>query len=56
MGSDQRVLVSGHSLPPDPPRVLPAGARVCRPGFPPGRTARLGKAHAGTNERPIFVA
>ena len=36
---------SGHSSPPDPPRVLPAGARVCRPGFPPGRTVRLSKAH-----------
>ncbi len=36
---------SGHSSPPDPPRVLPAGARVCRPGFPPGRTVHLGKAH-----------
>jgi site-specific DNA recombinase len=24
---------SGHSSPPDPPRVLPAGARVCRPGY-----------------------
>jgi hypothetical protein len=36
---------SGHSSPPDPPRVLPAGARVCRPGFAPGRTVRLGKAH-----------
>src|ERR1700679_857014 len=24
---------SGHLSPPDPPRVLPAGARVCRPGF-----------------------
>jgi hypothetical protein len=36
---------SGHSSPPDPPRVLPAGARVCRPGFPPGRAVHLGKAH-----------
>ena len=32
---------SDHSSPPDPPRVLPAGARVCRPGFPPGRTVHL---------------
>ena len=36
---------SDHSSPPDPPRVLPAGARVCRPGFPPGRTVHLDKAH-----------
>ena len=34
-----------HSSPPDPLRSLPAGARVCRPGFPPGRTMRLAKAH-----------
>ena len=39
---------SGHSSPPDPPRVFPAGARVRRPGFPPGRMARLGKAHPTT--------
>ena len=39
---------SGHSSPPDPPRVLPAGARVRRPGFPPGRMVRLGKAHPTT--------
>src|SRR3954468_5117347 len=39
---------SGHSSPPDPPRVLPAGARVCRPGFPPGRAVHLGKAHTTT--------
>jgi hypothetical protein len=26
-------------------RSLPAGARVCRPGFPPGRTMHLAKAH-----------
>src|SRR3978361_2310716 len=36
---------SGHSSPPDPPRVLPTGARVCRPGFPPGSAVHLGKAH-----------
>ena len=36
---------SDHSSPPDPLRSLPAGARVCRPGFPPGRTMRLAKAH-----------
>jgi hypothetical protein len=36
---------SGHSSPPDPPRVLPAGARVCRPGLSPGRTVHLAKAH-----------
>lgn len=34
---------SGHSSPPDPPRVLPAGARVRRPGFPPGKTVHLGQ-------------
>src|SRR6185312_7902669 len=39
---------SDHSSPPDPPRVLPAGARVCRPGFPPGRTVHLAKAHIRT--------
>lgn len=47
---------SGHLSPPDPPRVLPAGARVCRPGFPPGRTVHLGKAHARSNETPRVVA
>ena len=36
---------SDHSSPPGPPRVLPAGARVCRPGLPPGRTVHLVKAH-----------
>ena len=36
---------SGHSSPLDPPRVFPAGARVCRPGFPPGRKMHLVKAH-----------
>jgi hypothetical protein len=36
---------SDHSSPPDSLRSLPAGARVCRPGFPPGRTMRLAKAH-----------
>jgi len=39
---------SDHSSPPDPPRVLPAGARVCRPGFPPGRAVHLAKAHTPT--------
>src|SRR3954466_136423 len=39
---------SDHSSPPDPPRVLPAGARVCRPGFPPGRAVHLDKAHTPT--------
>ncbi len=47
---------SGHSSPPDPPRVLPAGARVCRPGFPPGRTVHLGKAHARSNETLLQYA
>jgi len=36
---------SGHSSPLDPPRVFPAGARVCRPGFAPGRKMHLIKAH-----------
>ena len=40
---------SGHSSPPDPPRVLPAGARVSRPGFSPGRTVHLDKAHTPTS-------
>ena len=45
---------SDHSSPPDPPRVLPAGARVCRPGFPPGRTVRLNQGtHTNTVERSI---
>jgi len=43
-----------NSSPPDPPRVLPAEARVCRPGFPPGRMVRLRKAHARSNEPPGF--
>jgi len=42
---------SGHSLPPDPPRVFPAGARVCRPGFSPGRMMCLGKAHIITSAK-----
>ena len=46
---------SGHSSPPDPPRVLPAGARVRRPGFPPGRMARLGKAHPITVRSARYV-
>jgi hypothetical protein len=40
---------SGHSSPPDPPRVLPAGARVCRPGLSPGRAVHLVKAHTTTS-------
>ena len=45
---------SDHSSPPDPPRVLPAGARVCRPGFPPGRTVHLDQGtHTNTVERSI---
>ena len=36
---------SGHSLPPDPPRVFTAGARVSRPGLSPGRIMCLCKAH-----------
>src|SRR5215213_11960625 len=40
---------SDHSSPPDPPRVLPAGARVCRPGLPPGRAVHLHKAHTQKN-------
>jgi hypothetical protein len=46
---------SGHSSPPDPPRVLPAGARVRRPGFSPGRTVHLGKAHTPTSSREACV-
>ena len=45
---------SDHSSPPDPPRVLPAGARVCRPGFPPGKTVHLDQGtHSNTVERAI---
>src|ERR1700730_10787581 len=36
---------SDHSSPPDPPRVLPAGARVCRPGLSPGSTVHPVNAH-----------
>ena len=46
---------SGHSSPPDPPRVLPAGARVRRPGFSPGRTVRLGKAHIPIWSKEAFA-
>jgi hypothetical protein len=37
---------SGLLSPLDPPRVFPAGAGVCRPGFAPGRKMHLVKAHA----------
>jgi hypothetical protein len=50
----QMSIASDHSSPPDPLRSLPAGARVCRPGFPPGRTMRLAKAHR-TIERRIRI-
>jgi hypothetical protein len=50
---------SGHSSPLDPPRVFPAGARVCRPGFSPGRKVCLCKAHAITlaenSMRPVAL-
>ena len=46
---------SGHSSPPDPPRVLPAGARVCRPGFSPGRTVHLVKAHTPMSSSARFA-
>ena len=45
---------SDHSSPPDPPRVLPAGARVCRPGLSPGRTVHLGKAHRTIGQRILI--
>jgi hypothetical protein len=32
---------SGHSSPPDPPRVLPAGARVAGPDFHRGEQCTL---------------
>src|SRR4051812_629270 len=36
---------SDHLSPPGPLQVLPAGARVCRPGIAPGDLVHLSKAH-----------
>lgn len=45
---------SDHSLPPDPLRVLPAGARVSRPGFSPGRKVHLYQGtHNNAAERAL---
>ena len=39
---------SDHLSPPGPLQVLPAGARVCRPGIAPGDLVHLSKAHPTT--------